>query len=159
MTYNCIYMRKTLTFSKYAKLPFYGQELLVCGQWLKNYYCVNFSLVVFSKWRKWTSGLFVLKRQSTNTRFFYEQHFFSTQPQCCLTFSWIELQVFLWCCLIYITIIMLRCILHLVYLCPCLGLGLFMLYLWSTYHFQPHFHYNESYNLIKTNKIVLLSIF
>ena len=33
------------------------------------------------------------------------------------------------CCLIYITIFILRHILYLVYLCPCLGLGLFMSYL------------------------------
>ena len=35
----------------------------------------------------------------------------------------------LWCCLIQRTIIILRHILHLVYLCPYLGLGLFMSYL------------------------------
>ena len=33
------------------------------------------------------------------------------------------------CCLIHITIIMHRHILYIVYLCPCLGLGLFMSYL------------------------------
>ena len=33
------------------------------------------------------------------------------------------------CCLMHITIIILRQILYLVYLCPCLGVGLFMLYL------------------------------
>ena len=32
---------------------------------------------------------------------FYKQRFFSTQPQCCLNFSWIELQVLLRCCLIH----------------------------------------------------------
>ena len=63
------------------------------------------------------------------TRFFYNQRFFSTQPQCCLTFPWIELQMLLRCCLIHITIIILRHILHLVYFCLCLGLGLFMSHL------------------------------
>ena len=55
------------------------------------------------------------------TVIFYKQHFFSTQPQCCLTFSWIQLQMLLRCCVIHITIIILRDILYLVYLCPCLG--------------------------------------
>ena len=60
--------------------------------------------------------------------FFYNQRYFSTQPQCCLTFSWIELQMLLRCCLIHITIIILRHILYSVYLCPCLGVGLFILF-------------------------------
>ena len=41
--------------------------------------------------------------------------FFSTQPQCSLTFSWIEFQMLLRCCLIRIAIIVLRHILYLVY--------------------------------------------
>ena len=61
--------------------------------------------------------------------FFYKQRFFSTQPQCCLTSSWIELQMLLRCCLIHITIIIPRKILYLVSLCLCLGQGLFMSYL------------------------------
>ena len=44
----------------------------------------------------------------TCTRFFYEQWVFSTQPQCCLTFIWIELQMLLRCCLIHVGIIILR---------------------------------------------------
>ena len=32
-----------------------------------------------------------------STRFFYKQYFFSTQPHCCLTFSWSELQMLLRC--------------------------------------------------------------
>ena len=43
--------------------------------------------------------------------FFYKQHFFSTQPQCCLTFSWIKLQMLLQCCLIHVTIVILKHIL------------------------------------------------
>ena len=54
---------------------------------------------------------------------------FSFQPQCCITFSWIELQLLLKCCLIHITTIIRRHILYLVCLCPCLGLGLFASYL------------------------------
>ena len=44
-------------------------------------------------------------------------------------FSWIELQMLLRCCLIHISIIILRNFLHLLYLCSCLDLGLFMSYL------------------------------
>ena len=57
--------------------------------------------------------------------FFYKQRFFSTQPQCCLTFLWIELQMLLRCCLIQTSIIILRNFLYLPYLCLCLDLGLF----------------------------------
>ena len=60
---------------------------------------------------------------------FYEQRFFATQPQCCLTFSWIGLQMLLRCCLIHISVIILRHFLYLLYLCPCLDLGLFLSYI------------------------------
>ena len=66
------------------------------------------------------------------TRFFYKQHFFSTQPQFCLTFSWTELQMLLTCCL-HISIIVVRHFLHLLYLCPWLDLGLFMSYLYDLF--------------------------
>ena len=61
-------------------------------------------------------------------RFFYKQRVFSLQSQCCSTFSWIELKILLRFCLIHVTITMLRHILYLVYLCPCLGLSLFNFY-------------------------------
>ena len=61
--------------------------------------------------------------------FFYKQRVFSTQSQCCLTLSWIELQMLFRCCLINKGIIIVRHIIHLLYLRPCLHLGLFMLYL------------------------------
>ena len=59
-----------------------------------------------------------------NHAFFYKQHVLSTQPQCCLLFH--ELEMLLRCCLIHITIIIPRHILYLIYLCPCLCLGLSM---------------------------------
>ena len=62
--------------------------------------------------------------------------FFSTQPQCCLTFSWIELKMLLKCCLIHKSIIILRHFLYLLYLCPCLDLWS----VWSVFHFHFHFH-------------------
>ena len=65
----------------------------------------------------------------SNDASLYKQSFFATQPKCCLTFSRIELEMLLGCCLIHLAIIMLKHILYLVYLGPCLGLGLFMLHL------------------------------
>ena len=53
--------------------------------------------------------------------------FSSTQPQCCLTFSWTGPQMLLRCCLK--SIIILWHFWYLRYLCPYLDLGLFMLYL------------------------------
>ena len=50
-----------------------------------------------------------------------------------LTFSWIQPQMLLRCCLIHITIIILSNILYLVYLWPCLGQVLFILYLCHIY--------------------------
>ena len=64
---------------------------------------------------------------------FYKQHVFAAQPQCCSTVSWIELQMFLSCCLIYVKINIPRHILYLVYMCPCLCLGLFMSYLFDIF--------------------------
>ena len=60
--------------------------------------------------------------------FFYKQRFFSSWTQCCLTFSWIELNMMLRSWLIYISTIILGRFLYLVYLCPCLDLLLFMSY-------------------------------
>ena len=68
--------------------------------------------------------------------FLYKQCFFSTQPQCCLIFSWIEPQMFLRCCLIYISIIIPRHFLYLLYLYPCLDVGLiYVLSIWSFFIF------------------------
>ena len=55
--------------------------------------------------------------------FFSKQRFSSIQLQCCLTFSWIELQMLLRCCLMHISTIILRHYLHLLYLCSCLDQG------------------------------------
>ena len=58
--------------------------------------------------------------------FFYKQRFFSTQPQRCLTLSWIKLRMLLRCCLIHKSIIILRHSLYLLYFCTFLDLVLFM---------------------------------
>ena len=118
-------------------------------------------------WNSINVGHMILTRHTTlrrsMTRFFCKQRYFLTQPQCCLTFSWIELQVLLRCCLIYITIIILRHILYLVYLCPCLGLNQFMSYLCDSFffffNFQPHFQCHWSHNAIKANALVFSTFF
>ena len=58
---------------------------------------------------------------------------FSTQHHYCLTFSLTEPTMLLRCCLIQVTVFKLTSILYLEYLCPCLGLGLFILYLWDLF--------------------------
>ena len=71
-------------------------------------------------------GMFLAKLKIHEYTLFYEQRFFSTQPPRCLILSWIELQMSLKCCLIHITIIIMRNIIYLLYLRPCLHLSLFM---------------------------------
>ena len=98
---------------------------------------------------------FNLRPVSTGTRAFFLSNAFLTQPQCYLTFSLIELQMLLSCCLIHITIIKVRHILYLVYLCPCLGLGLIMSCLCNhaiSFSFSATFSllFPQRYNLIKT---------
>ena len=62
------------------------------------------------------------------TLFFTSNNFFNL-ASVLLKFSWTGLEVLLRCCLIPVTIIIMRHTLYLVYLCPCLGLGLFTSYL------------------------------
>ena len=94
-------------------------------------------------WNSINIGHMILTRHSTlrksMTRFFCKQRY---------SFSWIELQVFFRCCLIYITIMILRHILYLVYLCPCLGLNQFMSYLCDSFFLLLLFSASFSVSLI-----------
>ena len=86
-----------------------------------------FFFLIFQFFKHSTASIWSYVR---NMLFFIKKHFFfSAQPQCCWTFSWIELQILLRCSLIYIIIMKLRHFLCWVYLCQCLDLSLFMLYL------------------------------
>ena len=85
---------------------------------------------------------------------FFKQCFISTHPQCCFTFSWIDLQMLLRCCLIHVSITILRQFLRFLYLCLCLRLFLPYL-LWSIFH--AHFHYNQPQNVFKTETLVFFS--
>ena len=81
----------------------------------------------FSRFLNYTNG--TKSHKASHINVFYKRRFSSNQPQCCLTFSWIELQMLLRSCLTHITIIIPRHILYLIYLCPCLDLDLFKSYL------------------------------
>ena len=65
-------------------------------------------------------------RKPQRTTSFFISNIFCPLP---LTISWIGLQMLLRRCLINISIIIPRHFLYLLYLCPCLDLGLFMSYL------------------------------
>ena len=90
---------------------------------------------------------------------FFKQRFFSTQPQCCLTLLWIELQVLLRCCLIHI-IKLFQDIFYVLYFYPCLGLGLFMSYLCDLFFiFSLVFFTINLCNLIQTDALVFCTFF
>ena len=92
--------------------------------------------------------------------FFINNVFFSTQPQCCLTFSWIELQMLLRCCLIHIRISILRLILYLSIIVPMSRLKfVYVVSFLSIFHFHLYFHHDYSYSLMNTDIQVLLLIF
>ena len=91
---------------------------------------------------KWTQ--LKLMQIRSNTPFFYRQRFFSTQPQCCLAFSWIEIQMLLRSCLIDIAIIILRHILYLVFMSMPRPRSIHVVYMRSIFHFQSHFHCHYS---------------
>ena len=90
---------------------------------------------------------------------------FSTQPQSCLTFSWIELQMLLRCCLIHINTIILwhfSCLrgqisIH-VYPCRTVSMSTtrstYVVSIWSIFHFHLHFHYDQLYNFMNTDTLV-----
>ena len=86
---------------------------------------------------------------SNKLRLFCKQRIFSTQIQCCLTFSWIELQMLPRCCLIDKSIITLRHVLYLLYLCPTLDLGLFMSHLFYLF-------FSFIFIFIRMNRIISL---
>ena len=68
--------------------------------------------------------------------FCFLSNVFSTQTHCYLTFSWIELQTLLRCCLIHVSIVIPKHFLYLVDLCSCLGLDLFMYFARLSYTFS-----------------------
>ena len=53
------------------------------------------------------------------------------------------------CCLIHI---------DLIFVAMCMAGYIYLLSIWSIFHYHFHFRYDESYNLIKTRAIVLLHI-
>ena len=95
--------------------------------------------VVFCVMISWANGQkYENLLQFNFKRFFYKQRFFSTHPQWCLDLSWIDLQMLLRCCLIHITIIMhfIFSIFESMYR----PRSIYVVYMWSIFHFPPHFH-------------------
>ena len=139
--------------SRYCNLTVTSQDTVILG-WrqkiLRSYWCLKSHEVKRSTIyeRGISQPLFVYSKSTTEAlekhveyTLFYMKRFFSTQPQCCLTSSWIELQMSLGCCLLHITIIILW---HLIFaiLCSCLRLVLFMSYLCD-----PFFLFSASFSL------------
>ena len=92
--------------------------------------------------------------------FLISNTFFSTQPKCCLTFSWIELQMLLKCCLIHVNIVILSHFLLLLCLSPYLELGLFMSNLCNLCGIFIFIFINENVDKnYKSDTLVLLLIF
>ena len=124
-----IYSRLTISYKKfffhflYNKLELY--LLILCLAWsyrlvlrnLVNNYIDEFASFI-------GIPIFIY------TLFFYKQRFqtLSSQSKCCLTFSWIELQMLLRCCLIHISIIKPKHCLYLLYLWSRLNEGVFRSY-------------------------------
>ena len=85
----------------------FTKKLSSCTTWVSNlkvHYSVSYSYFSF---HLPAIQLFILTWEKNCEHihaFFYKQRFFSTQPRCCLTFSRIELQMLLRCCLLRITI-------------------------------------------------------
>ena len=78
--------------------------------------------VVFCVMISWVNGRKYVNLLQFNTkRFFYKQPFFSTHPQCCVVFSWIELQILLRC---YLFLFMSR------------PRSIYVAYIWPIFHFQ-----------------------
>ena len=120
-------------------------KLWCCSEWYES---------VFTYWSH------PRKRNIHITSFFNKQRFFSTQPYCYLTLLWLGLLMLLSCCLIYITIIILRRIFYLVYLCPCPGpRSVYVISLWSIFYLQPNFQCHLLYNVIKAVALVLCTFF
>ena len=64
-----------------------------------------------------------------------KQRFFSTQPQCCLTFSWFELQILLRCWLIHLKIIIMRHFIFIILVSSSRSLSIYVMSLWFMFHF------------------------
>ena len=86
----------------------------------------------------------------------------STQTQCCSTFSLINLHMLLRCCLLLhktsFTLTESHFIFNIFVIMSRLS-SIHVLFTWSSFHFQPHFHYNPSYNLIKTDTLIFYTFF
>ena len=82
----------------------------------------------------------------------YKQYFFFNSDSLCITISWIQLQVLLWCCSIHITTE--TNFVFSIFATMSRPRSFYVTSMRSVFHFKSHFHYNESRNLIKTDTLV-----
>ena len=121
--YRCIY-----------PFPNVEAENLRNKKW--KFFCKSPNLMFYFRQRV----LSTIHIQYCYTLIFYKQHFFYLASML-LNFSWIELQVLLSCCFIHISIIILRHILYLVYLCPCQGrVQFYVIFMGSNFRWGTHLY-------------------
>ena len=94
------------------------------------------------------------------TRLFYKQGFFLTQSQCCLTFSWVEFQMLLRCCLIHNHHRTLTRLMISLFVSMSRPTSLYVVYMWCDlfFIFSLIFH-NQLYNSIITDTLVFTHFF
>ena len=99
------------------------------------------------------SNTWKYRSEKTCTRFFHKQRFFLSQAQCCLTFSWIELQMLLRSCLI---------VTHFafsIFVSMSMSRSIFILSIWSTFHFQPDFLCNQPQSILLKQRYICFCTF
>ena len=124
---------------------FCPQKFIMCGP--KGFYlsekCVMAELIlsgrryVILQLRRTDLLTFYKSKETFNARVFYMQRLVWLSSSL-LTLPWIEPQILLKCCLIHITIIVLRHFLYLVHLCLFLHVDLYMSYLCGIFFITVH---------------------
>ena len=102
--------------------------------------------------RAWSCHSFILAPVKSSVlklhAFFYKQCFFSNQPQCCLTFAWIQLQMLLSTYKHHHTETR---FIFTKYVSLSRSRSIYVVSMWSIFHF----HYVYSYNLMNTDTLFL----
>ena len=148
---------KVFGYNRLAKLWLrenYFQVTLHYKTWWKstmieNYVKQIFEKVFFNKFESNFQNLILTKPVHTwlipnqINAFLYAMFvFFSTQPHCCLTFQWIQHQMLHSYCLMHTTIIILRHFIFSILVSISCPSSIYVVSMWSIFHFQPRFHYN-----------------
>ena len=145
---------KTLLLAKKNLLILYFKECTcrktLASGWLGGFIVWDHSFSTYAKFSEKLTFLILWYALIRPCLFYRLWAAFSRDVfQCCLTFSWIELQMLPRCCLIDKSIITLRQVLYLLYLCPTLDLGLFMSHLFYLF-------FSFIFIFIRMNRIISL---